>query len=47
MVKFKSNNGGEYISCAFKEYLAKSNMKQVFLTALSKPTKQNETTKLS
>jgi hypothetical protein len=27
MVKFKSDNGGEYISCAFKEYLVKTRIK--------------------
>ncbi len=27
MVKFKSDNGGEYISYAFKEYLAKAKIK--------------------
>jgi transposase InsO family protein len=27
MVKFRGDNGGEYISCAFKEYLAKARIK--------------------
>jgi hypothetical protein len=27
MVKFKSDNGGEYVSCAFKEHLTEVRMK--------------------
>jgi len=27
MVKFRSDNGGEYVSCAFKEYLVEAKIK--------------------
>jgi len=27
MVKFKSDNGGEYVSCAFKEHLTEAKIK--------------------
>jgi hypothetical protein len=47
MVKFISDNGGEYISCVFKEYLAEAGIKHETSTPYCPEQKQNETTRLS